>query len=82
MYLANLCSLFFYIRFVKSYKKFGRPRSRYSDGFFLTLGLQALVLCLFTKYNNFKNSGSVVGVHMSFYVFMDLIKIFPGVKSF
>ena len=51
-------------------------------GFFLTLGLQALVLCLFAKYNNFKNSGYVVGVHMSFYVFMDLIKIFPGVKSF
>ena len=51
-------------------------------GFFLTWGLQALVLCLFTKYNNFKNSGSVVDVHMSFYVFMDLIKIFPGVKSF
>ena len=66
-----MLTFFFYIRFVKSYKKFGRPRSRYSDGFFLTLSLQALVLCFFTKYNNFMNSGSVIGGHVSFYVFMD-----------
>ena len=39
--------------------------------FFLTLSLQALVLCFFTKCNNFMNSGSVIGGHVSFYVFMD-----------
>ena len=33
-------------------------------GFFLSL--QALVLCFFTKCNNFMNSGSVIGGHVSF----------------
>lgn len=40
-------------------------------GFFFTLSLQALVLCFFTKCNKFMNSGSVIGGHVSFYVFMD-----------